>query len=156
MKIDCGSYPLLGGFDELLEAPGKPRNSAEGLCDYFAELPGDELANIAAAAAVFTGNRNDQGAFCIFLDPSRMVFAAFDFADSMVAEEQVFNRPCHGAAQKDQRQADDGIDRNRFRQDDGRQDQGDNRLNEEGKGRIGRTCQFDGLHETQIAEARDD
>ena len=31
-----------------------------------------------------------------------MVFAAFDFADSMVAEEQVFNRPCHGAAQKDQ------------------------------------------------------
>ena len=121
-----------------------------------AELTGDEFANIAAAAAVFTGNRNDQGAFCIFLDPSRMVFAAFDFADSMVAEEQVFNRPCHGAAQKDQRQADDGIDRNRFRQDDGRQDQGDNRLNEEGKGRIGRTCQFDGLHETQIAEARDD
>ena len=120
------------------------------------ELTGDELANIAAAAAVFTGNRNDQGAFCIFLDPGRMVFAAFDFADSMVAEEQVFNRPCHGAAQKDQRQADDGIDRNRFRQDDSRQDQGDNRLNEEGKGRIGRTCQFDGLHETQIAEARDD
>lgn len=143
--------------------------SSEGLRMFFAgqiedfrivirdtELTGDELANIAAAAAVFTGNRNDQGAFCIFLDPSRMVFAAFDFADSMVAEEQVFNRPCHGAAQKDQRQADDGIDRNRFRQDDGRQDQGDNRLNEEGKGRIGRTCQFDGLHETQIAEARDD
>ena len=59
-----------------------------------AELTGDEFADIAAAAAVFTGNRNDQGAFCIFLDPSRMVFAAFDFADSMVAEEQVFNRPC--------------------------------------------------------------
>ncbi len=25
MKIDCVGYPLTGGFDELLEAPGKPR-----------------------------------------------------------------------------------------------------------------------------------
>ena len=43
MKIDCGHYPLMGGFDELLEAPGKPRDGAGGLCDYFAELPADEL-----------------------------------------------------------------------------------------------------------------
>ena len=62
MKIDCGSYPLTSGFDELLEAPGKPRNSAEGLCDYFAELPSDELearhravdAAIMAAGITFT------------------------------------------------------------------------------------------------------
>ena len=62
MKIDCGSYPLLGGFDELLEAPGKPRNGAGGLCDYFAELPSDELearhravdAAIMAAGITFT------------------------------------------------------------------------------------------------------
>ena len=53
-------------------------------------------------------------------------------------------------------QADDGIYRNRFRQDDGRQDQGDDRFDEEGKGCIGRPCQFDGLHEAQIAETRDD
>ena len=120
-----------------------------------AELTGNELADVAAAAAVFTGNGNDQGTFCIFLDPGRMIFAAFDFTDSMVTEEQVFNRPGHRAAQEDQGQADDGIDRNRFRQDDGRQDQGDDRFDEEGKGRIGRPCQFDGLHEAQIAEARD-
>jgi uncharacterized circularly permuted ATP-grasp superfamily protein len=43
MKIDCGNYPLKGGFDELLEAPGKPRPGAAGLCDFFAGLSGDEL-----------------------------------------------------------------------------------------------------------------
>ena len=120
------------------------------------EFAGDELADVAAAAAVFPGNGNDQGAFGIFFDPGRMIFAPFDFANSMMTEEQVFNRPCHGAAQEDQSQADDGIDRNRFRQDDGRQDQGDDRLDEEGKRGIGRSRQFYGLHEAQIAKARDD
>ncbi|MBI3431111.1 MAG: circularly permuted type 2 ATP-grasp protein [Hydrogenophilales bacterium] len=62
MKIDCGHYPLMGGFDELLEAPGKPRDGAGGLCDFFAELPADELearhravdAAIMAAGITFT------------------------------------------------------------------------------------------------------
>jgi uncharacterized circularly permuted ATP-grasp superfamily protein len=62
MKIDCGNYPLTNGFDELLEAPGKPRSVAEGLCNYFAELPSDELearhravdAAIMAAGITFT------------------------------------------------------------------------------------------------------
>lgn len=62
MKIDCGHYPLMGGFDELLEAPGKPRDGAGALCDYFAELPADELearhhavdAAIMAAGITFT------------------------------------------------------------------------------------------------------
>ena len=62
MKIDCGHYPLMGGYDELLEAPGKPRDGAGGLCDYFAGLPADELearhdavdAAIMAAGITFT------------------------------------------------------------------------------------------------------
>ena len=43
MKIDCGKYPMKDGFDELLEAPGKPRPGAGGLCDFFADLSEDEL-----------------------------------------------------------------------------------------------------------------
>jgi len=62
MKIDCGHYPLMGGFDELLEAPGKPRDGAGGLCDYFAGLAPEELearhravdASIMAAGITFT------------------------------------------------------------------------------------------------------
>jgi uncharacterized circularly permuted ATP-grasp superfamily protein len=62
MKIDCGHYPLMGGFDELLEAPGKPRDGAGGLCDYFAGLAPDEFearhravdASIMAAGITFT------------------------------------------------------------------------------------------------------
>lgn len=62
MKIDCGHYPLLGGHDELLEAPGKPRPGADALCDFFAALPADELdarhravdAAIMAAGITFT------------------------------------------------------------------------------------------------------
>lgn len=62
MKIDCGHYPLMGGYDELLEAPGKPRNGAAGLCDFFAGLPAAELearhravdAAIMAAGITFT------------------------------------------------------------------------------------------------------
>lgn len=62
MKIDCGIYPLMGGYDELLEAPGKPRNGAGNLCDFFAELPSEELesrhravdAAIMAAGITFT------------------------------------------------------------------------------------------------------
>jgi uncharacterized circularly permuted ATP-grasp superfamily protein len=62
MKIDCGHYPLMGGFDELLEAPGKPRDGAGGLCEYFAGLAPEELearhravdASIMAAGITFT------------------------------------------------------------------------------------------------------
>ena len=62
MKIDCGHYPLMGGFDELIEAPGKPRDGAGGLCDYFAGLAPEELearhravdASIMAAGITFT------------------------------------------------------------------------------------------------------
>jgi uncharacterized circularly permuted ATP-grasp superfamily protein len=62
MKIDCGHYPLMGGFDELLEAPGKPRDGAGGLCDYFAQMSPEELearhravdAAIMAAGITFT------------------------------------------------------------------------------------------------------
>ncbi len=62
MKIDCGLYPLMGGFDELLETPGKPRSAAAGLCEYFAGLPADELearhrgvdASIMASGITFT------------------------------------------------------------------------------------------------------
>ncbi|MFO7542034.1 MAG: circularly permuted type 2 ATP-grasp protein [Thiobacillus sp.] len=62
MKINCGHYPLMGGFDELLEAPGKPRAGASGLCDFFAGLSGGELdahlravdASIMAAGITFT------------------------------------------------------------------------------------------------------
>ncbi len=52
----------MGGFDELLEAPGKPRDGAGGLCDFFSELPPPELearyravdAAIMAAGITFT------------------------------------------------------------------------------------------------------
>ncbi|MES2364676.1 MAG: circularly permuted type 2 ATP-grasp protein [Pseudomonadota bacterium] len=62
MKIDCGNYPLQGGYDELIEAPGKPRASAEGLCNFFAGLAGEELesrhhavdVSIMAAGITFT------------------------------------------------------------------------------------------------------
>jgi len=62
MKIDCGHYPLMGGFDELLEAPGKPRSGAGELCDFFAGLAPEELearhravdAAIMAAGITFT------------------------------------------------------------------------------------------------------
>lgn len=62
MKINCGQYPLMGGFDELLEAPGKPRPGAAGLCEFFAGLGGEELdahlravdASIMAAGITFT------------------------------------------------------------------------------------------------------
>ncbi|MDP2028857.1 MAG: circularly permuted type 2 ATP-grasp protein [Thiobacillus sp.] len=62
MKIDCGHYPLMGGYDELLEAPGKPRPGAEALCEFFSGLAGDELdarhravdAAIMAAGITFT------------------------------------------------------------------------------------------------------
>jgi uncharacterized circularly permuted ATP-grasp superfamily protein len=43
MKIDCGKYPLMGGYDELLEAPGKPRPGANGLCEFFTGLKAEEL-----------------------------------------------------------------------------------------------------------------
>lgn len=62
MKIDCGHYPLMGGFDELLEGPGLPRPGADALCDYFATLAPEELearhravdAAIMAAGITFT------------------------------------------------------------------------------------------------------
>ncbi len=62
MKIDCGRYPLNGGFDELLKAPGEPRASAGQLCDFFAGLPPEELetrhravdAAIMASGITFT------------------------------------------------------------------------------------------------------
>jgi uncharacterized circularly permuted ATP-grasp superfamily protein len=63
MKIDCGAYPLAaGGYDELLKAPGLPRPEADGLCDFFADLPPAELdarlraidAAIMAAGITFT------------------------------------------------------------------------------------------------------
>lgn len=62
MKIDCGHYPLMGGFDELLQAPGKPRSGAGELCDFFAGLAPEELearhravdAAIMAAGITFT------------------------------------------------------------------------------------------------------
>ena len=62
MKIDCGHYPLMGGFDELLEGPGLPRPGADALCDYFATLAPAELearhravdAAIMAAGITFT------------------------------------------------------------------------------------------------------
>ena len=62
MKIDCGHYPLMGGFDELIEKPGKPRPIADALCDYFSGLAPEELdsrhravdAAILAAGITFT------------------------------------------------------------------------------------------------------
>ncbi|NDP47279.1 MAG: circularly permuted type 2 ATP-grasp protein [Sulfuriferula multivorans] len=62
MKIDCGHYPLMGGYDELLEAPGKPRPGADALCEFFSGLAADELdarhsavdAAIMAAGITFT------------------------------------------------------------------------------------------------------
>jgi uncharacterized circularly permuted ATP-grasp superfamily protein len=62
MAIDCTQYPLIGGFDELIEAPGAPRSGAEGLCNFFSGLPAGELeerhravdAAIMAAGITFT------------------------------------------------------------------------------------------------------
>jgi uncharacterized circularly permuted ATP-grasp superfamily protein len=62
MAIDYALYPLIGGFDELFEAPGLPRSGAEGLCSFFSGLPQDELdernravdAAIMAAGITFT------------------------------------------------------------------------------------------------------
>ncbi len=62
MAIDCSQYPLTGGFDELLSAPGAPRSGAEGLCNFFSGLPKGELeerhravdAAIMAAGITFT------------------------------------------------------------------------------------------------------
>jgi uncharacterized circularly permuted ATP-grasp superfamily protein len=62
MAIDCSLYPLEGGFDELLEAPGAPRSGAAGLCHFFSGLPQGELeerhravdAAIMAAGITFT------------------------------------------------------------------------------------------------------
>ena len=62
MAIDCSLYPLTGGFDELLSAPGAPRSGATGLCNFFSGLPQGELeerhravdAAIMAAGITFT------------------------------------------------------------------------------------------------------
>ena len=62
MAIDCSLYPLMGGFDELLEATGAPRSGAGGLCNFFSSLPQGELeerhravdAAIMAAGITFT------------------------------------------------------------------------------------------------------
>jgi uncharacterized circularly permuted ATP-grasp superfamily protein len=62
MAIDCNQYPLTGGFDELLSAPGAPRPGAGGLCNFFSGLPQGELedrhravdAAIMAAGITFT------------------------------------------------------------------------------------------------------
>ena len=85
-----------------------------------------------------------------------MTLRPLHFADGLVVEDEPFDRTCHGAAGEDEDEADDGVDRNRFAEDDGRQDEGDDGLQEEGEGRIRRARELDGLHEAEVAEAGDD
>jgi uncharacterized circularly permuted ATP-grasp superfamily protein len=62
MKIDCDHYPLSGGHDELLIAPGEPRAEAVALCEFFSGLPAGDLesrhravdAAIMSAGITFT------------------------------------------------------------------------------------------------------
>src|SRR5690606_869377 len=50
MAIDWGQYRSTGFYDELIEAPGRPRPAAQRLADYLAGLSGAELAERRAAA----------------------------------------------------------------------------------------------------------
>ncbi|MEQ1593020.1 MAG: circularly permuted type 2 ATP-grasp protein [Thiobacillaceae bacterium] len=56
MKIDCDHYPLSGGHDELLIAPGEPRAEAIALCEFFSGLPAGDLESrhLAVDAAIMS------------------------------------------------------------------------------------------------------
>ena len=50
MTIDWQNYPTDGFYDEIVEAPGKPRLAAQVLCDYLSSLSKEDLAERKTAA----------------------------------------------------------------------------------------------------------
>ena len=109
-------------------------------------------SNSATATAKFSGYGDYQRSRChiaglLWLSIQYRIFGQF------LLEQKAFDRTGQNAAGNNQSQTDNGADGNRFPQNNGCQNQCHHRLNEERKGSISRTGQFNRLHKANITKS---